>query len=80
MVPIMQKNYKAAESGGCEEKKRKIDLRFLFLQDNATAHTSQAAMAAAINCSYSVLPHPLFSRFCPFGHLSVSKSEKKFLV
>ena len=41
----------------------------LLLQDNAPAHISENAMAAATKCHFGVLPHP------PFGLLSVSESE-----
>ena len=41
-------------------KKRggKLTQGVLLLQDNASAHTSQVAMAAGIKCSIEVLPHP----------------------
>ena len=49
------------------------------MQDNAPANTS-VDMAAATKRSFEVLPHPPpFSRFSPFRHLSVSKSENSNL-
>ena len=33
----------------------------LLLQDNDLAHTSQAAMTAATECEFEILPHPPYS-------------------
>ena len=55
---MLRRRTKSAASG---EKERKVDMRFLVLQDNASANTSKVAMAAANKCSFEVLPHPLHS-------------------
>ena len=57
--------------------KRKGKLtRVLLLQDNAPAHTSQVAMAAATERIFKVLPHiPYSPDLIPFRLPSVSKSE-----
>ena len=47
----------------------------LLLQDNAPAHTSQVAMAAATKCSFEVLPHPPYSPELTPLDFYVSKSE-----
>ena len=39
------------------KRRVKLTLGALLLQDNAPAHTSKAAMAAATECSFEVLPH-----------------------
>ena len=44
-----------------KKRKGKLTGGVLLLQDNATAHTSQVAMAVATKCSFKVLPHPLSS-------------------
>ena len=41
--------------------RRKLTRGILLLQDNAPAHMSQVAMAAATECSFEVLPHPTYS-------------------
>ena len=45
------------------KKKRRGKLRngVYLLQDNAPAHTSKVAMAAANECGYKILPHPPYS-------------------
>ena len=40
-----------------EERREKLTRGVLLLQDNASAHTFQVAMAAATTCSFEVLPH-----------------------
>ena len=45
-----------------KKRREKLTRSVLLLQDNAPAHTSQAAMAAATNCSFEVLPYPLYSQ------------------
>ena len=40
------------------KRRGKLTLGVLLLQDNAPAHTSQVAMAAAIECGFEVLPDP----------------------
>jgi histone-lysine N-methyltransferase SETMAR len=37
---------------------RQTDSGVLLLYDNAPAHTSQVAMAAATDCGFEILPHP----------------------
>eukprot|EP00117_Sycon_ciliatum_P018395 scpid29559/ scgid17022/ Histone-lysine N-methyltransferase SETMAR; SET domain and mariner transposase fusion gene-containing protein; Histone-lysine N-methyltransferase; Mariner transposase Hsmar1 len=39
----------------------KLSKGILLLQDNAPAHTSQVAVAAAGTCGFKILPHPLYS-------------------
>ena len=51
----------AAASGDCEERRGKLTRDVLLLQDNASFHTSQVAMAAETKCSLEVLPHPPYS-------------------
>ena len=45
------------------KSKRRGKLRrgVLLLQDNAPAHTSRVAMAAAAECGFEILPHPPYS-------------------
>ena len=56
----------------------------LLLQDNTPAHTSQVAMAAATECGFEVLPHPLYSPdlapsdFCLFPKLKSNLSSRTF--
>jgi hypothetical protein len=33
----------------------------VLLHDDASAHTSQVAMAAATDCGFEILPHPQYS-------------------
>ena len=40
------------------KRRRKLTRGVLFLQDNAPAHASQVAMAAATECGFETLPHP----------------------
>ena len=44
--------------GNRKNKARKLTHGVLLLQDNAPAHTSQVAMAAASECGFEILPHP----------------------
>ena len=44
-----------------KKRRRKLTQSVLLLQDNAPAHTSQVAMAAASKCSLEGLPHPPYS-------------------
>ena len=37
----------------------------LLLHDNAPAHTSKVAMAAATDCGFKILPHPHILRTWP---------------
>ena len=66
-------------------KKRggKLTRGVLLLQDNAPAHTSQIAMAAATKCSFKVLPSPLyFPDLAPsdlFQNLTTSLRREEFL-
>ena len=79
MVDYLEVDYAEELRWLCQEivKKRRGKLTcILLLPDNAPAHTSQVAMAAATKCSFKVLHHtPVFSRLSLFGLLSVSKSE-----
>ena len=43
------------------QRRGKLTLGVLLLHDNAPAHTSQAAMTAATDCGFQVLPHPPYS-------------------
>ena len=43
------------------KRRGKLTRGVLLLQDNAPAHTSQVAMAAATECGFEVLPHPPYS-------------------
>ena len=43
------------------KKRGKLIRGVLLLQDNAPAHTSQVAMAAATECGFKVLPYPPYS-------------------
>ena len=40
------------------KRRGKLTRSVLLLQDNAPAHTSQVAMAAATECEFEILPHP----------------------
>ena len=40
-----------------KKRKGKLARGILLLQDDAPAHTSQAAMAAVTKCSFKVIPH-----------------------
>jgi histone-lysine N-methyltransferase SETMAR len=44
-------------------RKRRVKLTqgVLFLHENAPAHTSQVAMAAATDCGFEIFPHPPYS-------------------
>ena len=44
-----------------KKRRGKLTQGVLLVQDNASAHTSQAAIAAATKCSFKVLPHPPYS-------------------
>ena len=63
--PMINGAYYAELRWLCQDivKKRrgKVTWGVLLLQDNATAHTSQVAMAAATKCIFKVFPHPLYS-------------------
>ena len=43
------------------KRRGKLTRGVLLLQDNAPAHTSQVAMAAATECGFEVLPQPPYS-------------------
>ena len=43
------------------KRRGKLTHSVLLLQDNAPAHTSQVAMAAATECELQFLPHPQYS-------------------
>ena len=42
-------------------RRGKLSKGILFLQDNASAHTSRVAVAAAGRCGFQLLPHPAYS-------------------
>ena len=44
-----------------KKRRGKFTRGVLLLQENAPAHTSPLAMAAATECSFKVLPHPQYS-------------------
>ena len=62
----------------------KLTRGVLLLQDNAPAHTSQVAMAAATECNFEVLPHPMYSPdlapsdFYLFNKLKTSPCGRNF--
>ena len=61
-----------------KKRRGKLTQDVLLLQDNAPAHTSQTAMAAATKCSFEVhpeVPYPPYSPDLASGLLSVCKSE-----
>ena len=43
------------------KKREKLTQSVLLLQDNAPAHTYQAAIATVTECSFEVHPHPPYS-------------------
>jgi histone-lysine N-methyltransferase SETMAR len=43
------------------KRRGKLTQGVLFLHDNAPAHTSHVAMAAATDCGFDILPHPPYS-------------------
>jgi transposase len=43
------------------KRRFKLTQGVLLLRDNAQAHTSQVAMAAATYCGFEILPHPPYS-------------------
>ena len=43
------------------KRRGKLTQGVLLLHDNAPAHTSQIAMAAATDCGFEILPHPPYS-------------------
>ena len=57
------------------KRRGKLTRDVLLLQDNAPAHTSQVAMAAATECGFEVLPHPPYSPDLAISDLSVPKAE-----
>ena len=44
-----------------KKRRGKLSRGVLLLQDNAPAHTSRVAVAAAAECGYEILPHPPYS-------------------
>ena len=48
-----------------KKRRGKLTQSVLLLQDNAPAHTSQAAMAAATKCSFEVLPELPYPPYSP---------------
>ena len=61
-----------------KKRREKFPRGVLLLQDNAPAHTSRVAMAAATKCSFEVIPHPSYfpdlgpSDFCLFPNLKTN--------
>jgi histone-lysine N-methyltransferase SETMAR len=43
------------------KRRGKLTKGVLLMHDNARAHTSQVAMAAATDCVFEILPHPPYS-------------------
>ena len=43
------------------QRRGKLRKGVLLLQDNAPAHRSQVAVAAATDCGFEILPHPAYS-------------------
>ena len=62
----------------------KLTQGVLHLKDNAPAHTSQVAMAAATKCSFAVLPRPSYSPdlapsdFYLFSNLNINLRGRNF--
>ena len=51
----------------------------MLLQDNAPAHKSQVAMAAATECGFKVLPHLLYSLVLAPSDFSLFPTQKTYL-
>ena len=43
------------------KRQGKLTRSVLFLQDNAPAHMSQAALTASTECGFEILPHPTYT-------------------
>jgi hypothetical protein len=59
------------------KRRGKLTEGVLLLHDNAPAHTSLVAMAAATDCGFEILPHPLISGLSPLCLLPVSETENQ---
>ena len=51
-----------------KKRRGKLNRGVLLLQDNAPAHTSEIAMAAATKCSFVVVPHPPYMYSSDLAH------------